>query len=406
MVLLLAVACGLSVANLYYSQPLLHSIAGSLHVGSETASLIVTFSQVGYAAGLILLVPAGDLLSRRRLVPVILLGTAAALVGTAFAPNIGVLIGAVLLVGFGSVAAQILVPLAASLAHPAYRGRVVGTVMSGLLMGILLARTLSGIIAGASSWRIVYLVAAGLAVLLAGALARFLPTESERPRLRYGALLRSTVHLFGTVPLLRRRALFGALGFAAFSVFWTTVAFMLAGPPYNYGDTVIGLFGLVGAAGALCAMFAGRLADRGLTTQTTALFVLLIAVSFWPLYAGRHSLAWLIVGIVLLDVGVQGLQITNQSLIYGIAPESRSRVNSSYMVVYFAGGGIGSAVAGVIYSAAGWSGICLAGAGIGVLALLLWVAGLRWPARSGPAAPATEAAPVVPTAVPDLSRAR
>lgn len=372
--LLLAVACGVAVADLYYAQPLLSTIAVGLGVGSGTAGLVVTLSQIGYAAGLALLVPAGDMLDRRRLVPAVLLLTAVALAASAAAPTVGVLIGLAALVGVGSVAAQILVPLAASLANDDERGRVVGTVMSGLLLGILLARTGSGLVAGASSWRVVYVAAAVLVVVLAGVLWRALPDEQPRARPSYPSLLRSTVSLWLSEPLLRRRSLLGGLGFAAFSVFWTTMAFLLAGAPYHYSDTVIGLFGLVGAAGALCANAAGRLADRGYEAPATLGFAAAIAVSFLPIWIGRHSLVALIVGIAVLDVGVQGLQVTNQSVIYRMAPEARSRINASYMVCYFVGGAVGSAVAGALYASSGWAAVCLAGVVVGVVAVAVSLA--------------------------------
>ena len=246
MVLLFAVACGVSVANLYYAQPLLDTIAKSFGTTSGTAGLVVTAAQIGYALGLAFLVPLGDLLARRWLVPMVLLVTAGGLLASAAAPDIGVLIAVGLVVGAGSVAAQLLVPMAASLADDEHRGRVVGVVMSGLLLGILLARTVSGVVAQASSWRVVYLMAAGLTAVLAVVLGRLLPRRA-RTRIGYGTLLRSAARLLVTESLLRRRAVFGALGFAAFSVFWTTMAFVLAGAPYHYDDLTIGLFGLVGA---------------------------------------------------------------------------------------------------------------------------------------------------------------
>jgi predicted MFS family arabinose efflux permease len=255
---------------------------------------------------------------------------------------------------------------------------VVGVVMSGLLLGILLARTVSGIVAEAASWRVVYVMAAGLTALLAVVLARRLPGEHPRPRIGYGTLLRSAARLLVTESLLRRRAFFGALGFAAFSVFWTTMAFLLAGSPYHYGDLTIGLFGLVGAGGALIANVAGRWADRGWTRTTTLVFAGLVAVSFLPLWWGRHSLAMLIVGILLMDVGVQGLQVTNQSLIYRLAPDARSRVNSAYMVCYFAGGALGSALGSSVYESHHWAGVCVLGGAIGVVATVAAVVdGLR-----------------------------
>jgi len=379
LILLFAAACGVAVANLYYAQPILNTVARSFGASAGTAGLIVTFSQIGYAAGLALLVPLGDLLTRRRLLPVLLAITAAGLVASAAAPAIGLLIGAALVVGAASVAAQLLVPMAASLADDEHRGRVVGTVMSGLLLGILLARTVSGAVAGLAGWRVVYVMAAALTLAMAAILWFVLPPEGERDRIRYGELLATTVRLFMTERVLRRRAGYGALGFAAFSVLWTTIAFLLAGAPYHYGDVTIGLFGLVGAAGALCANFAGRWVDRELHRLTTMAFALCIALSFLPLWYGRHNLALLIAGILVLDVGVQGLQVTNQSMIYRLAPQARSRVNSAYMVCYFAGGAAGSAVASAVYDASHWAGVCLLGAAIGAVTVLAAVPGLRAP---------------------------
>jgi predicted MFS family arabinose efflux permease len=385
LVLLFAVACGVSVANLYYAQPVLDDIAKSFGTSSGTAGLVVTFAQIGYAVGLALLVPLGDLLARRWLVPAVLLLTAGGLVVSASAPGIGVLIAVGLIVGAGSVAAQILVPMAASLADEKHRGHVVGVVMSGLLIGILLARTVSGVVAQASGWRVVYIMAAGVTALLAVVLARLLPPETARPHIGYGTLLRSAARLLATESLLRRRAVFGALGFAAFSVFWTTMAFLLAGRPYHYDDLTIGLFGLVGASGALCANLAGRWADRGWTRATTLAFAGLVGVSFLPLWWGRHQLAMLIVGILLLDVGVQGLQVTNQSLIYRLAPDARSRINSAYMVCYFAGGAVGSAIGSSVYESRRWTGVCVLGAGIGIVATAAAIVdAVRRPTAPGP----------------------
>ena len=396
MVLLFALSCGVSVANLYYAQPVLENIARTFGASSGTAGLIVTFAQVGYALGLAFLVPLGDLIARRWLVPVVLVVTAVGLTVSAFAPGIGVLIAVGLVVGGGSVAAQLLIPMAASLADDRTRGHVVGVVMSGLLLGILLARTVSGIVAEVSSWRVVYAMAAVLTLALAAVLSRLLPPEGARPRIGYGALLLSTVSLFRTEPLLRRRAVFGALGFAAFSAFWTTMAFLLAGAPYHYSELTIGLFGLVGAGGALCANVAGRWADRGWTTTTTLVFAALVGGSFLPLWFGRTSLAMVIVGILVLDVGVQGLQVTNQSMIYRLAPHARSRVNSGYMVCYFVGGAVGSAVGASVYESHRWAGVCVLGGAIGLAAVAAAVVdALRRPAV--PSGDRTDTAVVAPT---------
>jgi predicted MFS family arabinose efflux permease len=374
LILLFAVACGLSVANLYYAQTVLGSIAKTFHSGSATVGLTITLAQVGYALGLALLVPVGDIIARRKLVPVVLLLCAVGLVASAVAPNVAVLVAVAALVGVGSVAAQLLVPMAASLSLDHERGRVVGTVMSGLLLGILLARTISGIIAQLSSWRVVYVAAAIMMVALSLLLWRQLPDEAERPRVRYGTLLRSTVTFFMNEPFLRVRSLFGALAFCVFSIFWTTMAFLLSGAPYHYNDLTIGLFGLVGAAGALCANFAGRWADRRWTKPTTLVFAALLPVSFLPLWIGRHNLGMLIIGIILLDIGVQGLHVTNQSLIYRLAPHARSRINSAYMVCYFVGGALGSYVGSLVYEHSHWAGVSILGAAAGLVATLLAIA--------------------------------
>ncbi len=370
LVLVLSAAAGLSAANLYYAQPLLHTIANAFEVGSGTAGLIVTLSQIGYAIGLALVVPAGDIVQRRMLSFLLLMGTSVALVASALTPGIGVLIGLAALVGLGSVAAQVLVPMAASLAPDGDRGRVVGNVMTGLLLGVLLARTLSGILADIVGWRGVYWIAAGIALVLGITLLKALPADGERSQVSYPQLLGSTVALFQNEPLLRRRMLYGFLSFASFSVLWTTLAFMLAAPPYGYGDAVIGLFGLVGAAGALCANFAGRFVDRGLGTLTTTVFAVMIAGSFGLTYMGHTSLFALLIGILILDIGVSGLQITNQSYIYELAPDARSRITANYMTAYFVGGAVGSAVASALYERAGWGGICMLGTvlGIGIVA--------------------------------------
>jgi predicted MFS family arabinose efflux permease len=377
MVLLLACATGAVVANLYYAQPLLHTIARQLGVGAAAAGLIVTASQLGYAAGLILLVPVGDVLNRRALVPAVLLASTVALVAMAVAPRLPLLVGAAALVGVTSVVIQILVPLAAELAPDAERGRIVGRVMSGLLLGILLSRTVAGFVAAAIGWRGLYWGAAGLSVLLAVVLRRTLPEDPPRPRLAYGALLRSVVTLARDEPRLLRHAGYGALGFAAFSTFWTTAAFLLSGPPYHYGDATIGLFGLVGAAGALTASAAGGLADRGRGRIATVAFGGAITVSFLILAFAPRSLAALIAGIVVLDVAVQGLHVLNLSEVYRLAPHARSRANSLYMTMYFAGGATGSAVSTALYQGAGWSGVVAFGAATGVGIVALWLAAQR-----------------------------
>ena len=373
LVVVMAVACGLAVANLYYAQPLLSKLARELHTSSGTAGTLVTLTQGGYAAGLVFLVPLGDMLERRRLVAGILLGTAAVLAGTALSPGFALVAFFAVCIGVTSVVAQLLVPFAAQLAADRERGRVVGMVMSGLLLGILLARTASGVLGQLAGWRTVYWVAAVLMVALSAVLWRELPAGHRQTSMRYGALLRSAATLLRTEPVLRLRSWYGAVAFASFSVFWTSVAFLLSAPPYRFGESVIGLFGLAGAAGVVIASVSGRLADRGLQRATTGVSLVVVLLSFALIAVGASHLAALVVGIVLLDMGVQGVHITNQSIVYELRPQARSRINSVYLTLYFAGGAVGSALSAVVWSARGWGGVALLGAAITLSGLAVWV---------------------------------
>jgi predicted MFS family arabinose efflux permease len=328
--------------------------------------------------GLLLLVPLGDRLDRRRLIALTLLLATLGMVVMALAPTLAVLLLAALVVGLTSVVAQILVPFAATLATNANRGRVVGIVMSGLLLGILLSRTIAGLVSQVAGWRAVYGAAAVLTLSLIVILWRELPAAPRSAvGISYGRLLRSVFAIVREEPLLRRRAAYGALSFAAFSALWTSIAFLLARPPYGYNQAVIGLFGLVGVAGALAASAAGRWADQGLARLTTGGFIL-VALLAWGLIAlGGASVFALVVGILLLDLGAQGIHITNQSEIYRLRPEARSRLTSAYMTTYFIGGALGSGASATIYAIAGWSGVAALGAGFIALALLLWLTELR-----------------------------
>src|SRR3984957_3392441 len=373
LVLLMAVACGAAVANIYYAQPLLSTIAHDFSVSDGTAGLMVTASQVGYAAGLVLLVPLGDLLERRRLITRIMLVTALALAATAASPSFILLAAALLVVGLTSVVAQILVPMASMLAAENERGRVVGHVMSGLLVGILVARTASGLIAQAGGWRLVFAVSAGLMLVLCAVLRAALPEVKPTTTLSYPALLRSVGRLVAEQPTLRVRMLYGVLGMGQFSVLWTTIAFLLAGSPYHYGDATIGLFGLVGLAGALAAQAAGRLADRGRHHRSTGSFFLIMAVSWLLIGIGSSSLGALIVGIAILDLGIQGAQITNQSVIYRLVPEARSRLTTAYMTAVFASAAVSSALASTLYDADGWSAVTALGGALAGLGVVVWL---------------------------------
>jgi len=388
LVALMAVACGAAVANIYYAQPLLSTIAHDFSVSDGTAGLLVTASQVGYAAGLVLLVPLGDLLERRRLIVRILLITTLALAATAAAPDFVLLAAALVVVGVTSVVAQILVPLASTLAAEKERGKVVGNVMSGLLVGILVARTASGIIAAAGGWRLVFGVSAGLMLMLAAVLRKALPEVRPTTEVSYPGLLRSVVRLVAEQPTLRVRMLYGALGMGQFSVLWTTIAFLLAGPPYHYGDATIGLFGLVGLVGALAAQAAGRMADRGRHHRSTGVFFLAMLISWGLIATGKTSLGALILGIAVLDFGIQGAQITNQSVIYALVPSARSRLTTAYMTSAFASAAISSALASTIYDSGGWEAVSALGAGLAGLSLLVWL-GEQWLKRRRTAAEAS-----------------
>lgn len=371
LVITLAVATGVSVANNYYAQPLLATIRTTFNASAGEAGLIVTAAQVGYAAGLVFILPLGDILERRKLVVVMSLVCAAGLVGEASSPVLPAMFAAAALVGSTSVVAQILVAFSASLAGDAARGRVVGSVMSGLLLGILLARTVAGYVAQLWSWRAVFVVAAALMVVLALLLWLELPTYRETNRQSYRQVLVSVIGLFRSEATLRRRSLYGFLSFAAFSVLWTSLAFLLAASPYHYDTGTIGLFGLAGAAGAGMASVAGRLADRGQQAKVTVLTAGLILVAFVVLWVAPDELVALIIGIVILDLGCQGIHISNQSEIYKLAPEARSRITAAYMTCYFAGGTLGSVGSAICFSSGRWPAVCGLGVALGAAAFLI-----------------------------------
>jgi predicted MFS family arabinose efflux permease len=361
LVWVLAASCGLIVANLYYNQPLLAVMARTFAVSDAAMGVVSALGQVGYALGLLLFVPLGDTLERRWLILVLLGAVAAALVAVAVAPGYGWLAVATLAVGALTITAQLIIPLAAGLALPQERGRVVGGVMSGLLIGILLSRTVSGYLGERLGWRGMYGIAAGLMVALALVLAVHLPQSRPSSRLSYGQLLRSLGGLIRGEPVLRKSCLFGAAAFGGFGAFWTTLPFYLAGPPYGYTSGAVGLFGLAGMAGALAAALAGRLADRisPLVPVGLGLGIALAAYGLL-LVLGGHLLG-LIAGVVLLDLGVQGSHISNQTRIYSLRPEIHNRLNTVYMVSFFIGGSAGSAAGGYAWSQWGWPGVCTVG---------------------------------------------
>ncbi|MGW8667762.1 MFS transporter [Streptomyces niveus] len=373
-VVLFAVACGAAVANVYYSQPLLVTMGHDFAMSPALVGSVVTLTHVGYGLGLFLLVPLGDLADRRRLIVTQLLFLVLALAVVAAARTAAVLLVGMAATGVLAVVTQTLVAFAASLAPPAGRGRVVGMVTSGVVVGILLARTASGLIADLAGWRAVYLASAALTALLALVLYRVLPRHSGAPptTLRYGQLLRSTITLFVQERLLRLRALFGLLIFAAFSTLWSGVALPLSEAPYSLSHGAIGALGLIGAVGALAATVAGRLNDRGLSRWTTGIALGLLTASWLPLAFTRASLWALVVGVILLDLAVQAVHVTNQTLIYALRPDAGGRLIGGYMVFYSIGSATGALAATSLYTAAGWGAVCVLGAAFSALALLVW----------------------------------
>ncbi len=367
---IMAVACGLSVANLYYVQPILADIGRTFHVTVNQVGAVTTLAQIGFALGLLLIVPLGDIYNKRALIVGMLVAVSIALVAFAVAPTLPFLIVASLFLGLTTVIPQMIVPFAAILADASERGRVVGTVMSGLLIGILLARTVSGFISAQLGWRAVYWIAAGMMILLAIVLRLALPQDRAHGKtLKYGQLLASLVELARSEPLLREVGLFGAMVFGAFSAFWVTLAFFLETPPYHYGSEVAGLFGLVGVAGALAASVIGKLADRMEARQLTGITLLISLLSFVVLWFLGHWLWGLAIGVILLDLGVQGAHVSNQTRIYRLDEKIRNRANTVYMVPYFLGGSLGSFLGTYSWSIAGWNGVCIASALLIVIAL-------------------------------------
>ncbi|POP41184.1 MFS transporter [Superficieibacter electus] len=372
LIILMSVATGLAVASNYYPQPLLDTIANAFSLTPGQAGFIVTVAQLGYAAGLLLLVPLGDMFERRKLIVFMTLLSAIGLLVTASSHSLAIMLLGTALTGLFSVVAQILVPLAATLAAPEKRGKVVGTIMSGLLLGILLARTAAGLLASLGGWRTVYWVAAALMAFMALALWRGLPSVKQENHLNYPQILGSVFTLFIRDKLLRTRAILGCLTFANFSILWTSMAFLLAAPPFNYSEGMIGLFGLAGAAGALGARPAGALADKGKSHLTTTAGLLLLLLSWIAIWYGHASVLALIIGILVLDLTVQGVHITNQTVIYRVQPDARNRLTAGYMTSYFIGGAAGSLISAAAWQHAGWAGVCAAGAIIAVLNLLVW----------------------------------
>jgi predicted MFS family arabinose efflux permease len=376
---LFAVAGGAAVGNLYWAQPLLDFIARDLHASPAAAGWLVTATQLGYAAGILLVVPLGDAYDRRKLIPVMLICSAVALLGCALAPSFGILLVAITLLGVTTVSGQLLAPLAGDLADDDNRGSVVGTVVSGILTGILVSRTISGLIAGAAGWRTLYVVAAVAAAGFAALLYRAIPTLEPKTQMSYPTLIASVGRVVRRERTVRWTLVLGATAFAAFTMFWTALTFLLSAPPFGYSVTEIGLFGLAGVAGALAARRAGRLHDRGLSLPASGIAWALVLAAFVLAAFAGHSVLLVVVVIVVLDVAVQGVNLLNQSRMFAVSDEARSRLNTAFVTSNFLGGAIGSAAASVLWSTGGWTAVTVAGMVLSGFGLVVWALGRRGP---------------------------
>ncbi|WP_391509970.1 MFS transporter [Bacillus pumilus] len=373
MALLFASACGMAVANIYFAQPLLDSLASEFGITYSSIGMVITITQLCYALGLLLIVPLGDLFNQRRLIMAQMLVSILSLILVGIAPTATVLFIGLAAVGMLAVVTQVLVAFAATWAAPEERGRIVGLVQSGIVIGILLARTFAGILTDLAGWRSVYLVSAVMMLIITAVLYRYLPrTDSERASISYIRLLASMFTLFRQERILRIRGILGFLIFIVFGTLWTSLVLPLSSSPYNLSHTAIGAFGLAGVAGALGAARAGRLADRGLGQLTTCIALVLLFVSWFFIFFTEYSLILLIIGIITLDLSVQAVHVTNQSMIFTVLPEARSRLTAAYMIFYSIGSATGSIASTSIYANNGWSGVCLFGGSVSAIAFLYW----------------------------------
>ena len=358
----LGFAAGATVANIYYSQPLLHAISTHFHSSAALTSTISVATQLGYGSGLLVFVPLGDSVERRTLIVGSIIGTALILLSIAFSATLPFLILVSYLLGLICITPQLIVPYAAGIAEPKARGRTVGIVMSGLLIGILFSRSISGFIGARAGWQAVYFIAAGGMLLLALMSALVLPAQRPERRIPYRELLASLWPILSQQPVVQRHAIIGALGFGGFSAFWTTLAFYLASRPEHFDSQIAGLFGLVGVAGAMVAPVSGRLSDRFEARIVNGVALAVMALSFIVMGWAHYSLLWLVVGVFLMDAGVQASHISNQTRIYALSSELRNRINAVYMVCYFFGGALGSALGSWAWAQYQWPGVCVTGA--------------------------------------------
>lgn len=361
---------GLVVANLYYNQPLLNDMAETFHVSNGKVGQVSMLTQIGYAVGILFVIPMADMVKRKRLMLIEFAFIVLALLLTALAPNIHILLLSGFLLGAASIMGMLLVPMAAHLADPAERGKKIGFIMSGLLIGILLSRTLSGFVGAHFGWRSMYFIAAGIMVILWLLIYLLLPEVEPDYRGNYRQLMRSLVHLVKNEPKLRLAALRGALCFACFSAFWTSLVFMLK-QNFNEGSDVAGAFGLAGAFGAIAAGLMGRLSDKMDAYKLSTITLALVLVSFIIFWFSAYSIIGLIIGVIIMDMGVQATHISNQAIIFSLDPAARNRINTVYMVTYFIGGATGTYLATLVWGAYNWPGICAIGIILSVITIVI-----------------------------------
>jgi predicted MFS family arabinose efflux permease len=377
--LVLALIGGFAVGNLYWAQPLLKVIAGDLGVSTGTAGSLVTLTQVGYAIGIVLIVPLGDIANRRRLIPLMLVLSAIALLACAAAPTFGALLAAVALLGLTTVAGQIVIPLAGDLADDATRGRVVGTVMTGFLAGTIVSRTLSGLVAQVAGWRAIFVVAAVVICALAVLAYRKIPTLPAPARLRYPALLASVGSVVRRHRAVRWNLVMSALQFGLFMMFWTALTFLLSEAPFSYSPLTIGMLGLFGLAGAVAAKYTGKLHDRGWSMGATGAGWAVALLAMVVAALGQHSLPLIIVAIVLLHLAIFPMNVLISTRLFAVVAEGRARVNTAVIAVNFIAGAIGSALVSPLWTAGGWHAITTVGIGLSLVGLALWTLGRRGP---------------------------
>ena len=367
---IMTIATGLVVANIYYNQPLLGDIAQTFHVSNGVAGHISMITQLGYAAGMFFIAPLADMFERKRLMLFAFGAVIIALLGAAMAPSINLLMIASFLVGVASLIPQLLIPMAAHLAKPEERGRKIGVVMSGLLIGILLSRTISGMVGKYFGWNAMFFIAAGLMVVMGLLVYIFLPKVEPDYKGTYKDLMKSLVHIFMEEPKLRFAALRGALCFACFMAFWTTLVFLLK-ENFNLGSDAAGSFGLVGAFGAIAAGLMGRLSDKMDAFKLSFFTLLLVLLSFIIFIFSGHSIIGLVIGVIVLDMGVQATHISNQAIIFTLSAAARNRINTIYMVSYFIGGSLGTLLVSSLWSNYHWTGVCIAGITLSSIAIVV-----------------------------------